>query len=105
MTGRITQKFGKFGSIIQPVGKEFAGPVSVTLQSVEPWSKTQLWPPPVSGLDGSLCSKTEVSGTHTEPVVPVNTPGDQLFAFATGGCPITKPSAGRVEPSEQIAQA
>src|SRR6202030_4798838 len=69
ITGRTTQKVGSFGGIDHPVGSAPAAPSSVTLQSVEPWSNTQLWPPPVSGRVGSLFSETEVSGTHMEAVV------------------------------------
>src|SRR5690348_2095658 len=87
MTGSRTQFVGLFGGIDQPVARLPPGPVSTSLHSVEPWSNTQLWPPPVKGWVGSLNSLTEVSGTHTEPAVPVNTFGDQLAAFCTGGWP------------------
>src|ERR1700743_1179521 len=78
MTGRITQSVGLFGGICHDVATWPGGPTSVTLQSVDPWSNTQLWPAPVRGCDGSLCSLTDVSGTHSEPVGPGKTLGDQF---------------------------
>src|SRR5215470_4407178 len=99
--GRIRQP-APFGGICHAVGVPPAGPVSVSLQSVVPWSNTQLCPPPVDGCVGSLCSKTELSGMKIDPVVPVKTPGDQ---FVAGGCPATKPLAGNVEPSAHTAHA
>src|SRR5215467_3115706 len=89
--------------IAHAVGVPPAGPVSVSLQVVEPWSNAQLCPPPVDGCAGSLCSKTELSGTNIEPAVPVKrAPGDQLTA---GGWPRTKPPGGNVVPSAHTAQA
>src|SRR6516162_5495720 len=90
------------GGIVHPVGVPPAGPTSISLQSVEPWSNTQLCPPPVTGSAGLLCSKTELSGTKIEPAVPVKRPGDQL---TVGGWGKTKPPGGNVEPSAQTAQA
>src|SRR5262252_1132309 len=89
--------------IAHAVGVPPAGPVSVSLQVVEPWSNAQLCPPPVTGCAGSLCSKTELSGTKTEPAVAVNIPGDQVGT--AGGWPATKPPGGNVEPSAHTAQA
>src|SRR5215470_9934175 len=100
--GRIKQP-APFGGICHAVGVPPAGPVSVSLQVVEPWSNAQLCPPPVDGCAGSLCSKTELSGTNIEPAVPVKkAPGDQLTA---GGWPRTKPPGGNVVPSAHTAQA
>src|SRR5512135_3235509 len=96
--GSTTQSVGLLGGIDQPVATAPAAPMSVSLQRVEPWSNTQLWPPPVSGWVGSLCSFTEVSGIHSEPAVPVNTPGDQLDAVGRAAEPTTKPPAGKVVP-------
>src|SRR5262252_2430342 len=81
------------------VGAPPAGPTSIALQKVFT-SNTQLCPPPVRGSPGLLCSKTEISGTKTEPS-PLR-PGDQMV---TGGDPATKPPAGNVEPSAHTAQA
>jgi hypothetical protein len=109
MIGRMTQSVAVFGGMLQPVAMPVlgsAGPTSVSLQSVEPWSNTQLWPPPVSGPAGSLNSFTELSGMKTEPAVPVKMLCDQLAAvFTCASRPTTQPSAGRVVPSEQIAMA
>src|SRR6516225_8592617 len=107
-TGRMMQSVAVFGGICQPVDSPVVGslPTSVTLQSVEPWSNTQLCPPPVSGCAGSLCSWTELSGMNTEPAAAVKTLGDQLAAMAT--ClsrPTTNPSLGMMLPSEQTAHA
>src|SRR5215831_1664245 len=100
--GRIRQP-APFGGICHAVGVPPACPVSVSLQVVEPWSNAQLCPPPVDGCAGSLCSKTELSGTKIEPAVPVKrAPGDQLTA---GGWPRTKPPGGNVVPSAHTAQA
>src|SRR5215467_6533963 len=89
--------------IAHAVGVPPAGPVSVSLQVVEPWSNAQLCPPPVDGCAGSLCSKTELSGTKIEPAVPVKrASGDQLTA---GGWPRTNPPGGKLVPSAHTAQA
>src|SRR5215475_7991957 len=107
-TGRTMQSVAVFGGICQPVDSPVfeSLPTSVSLQSVEPWSNTQLCPPPVSGSAGLLCSCTEVSGMNTEPAGAVKTLGDQLAATAT--ClsrPTTNPSLGMMLPSEQTAHA
>src|SRR5215468_8327384 len=100
--GRIRQP-APFGGICHAVGVPPAGPVSVSLQVVEPWSNAQLCPPPVTGCAGSLCSKAELSGTKTEPAVAVNIPGDHVGT--AGGWPATKPPGGNVEPSAHMAHA
>src|SRR5215472_3746534 len=105
MTGRKMQFPGVSCGITHAVGVPPAGPVSVALQSVEPWSNTQLCPPPVTGWRVSLCSKTELSGTKIEPAVPVKVPDDQLPAIVIGGTPMAKPPSGNVEPSAHTAQA
>ena len=106
MIGRMTQSVGLFGGIAHPVATALPDPRSVTLQSVEPWSNTQLCPLCVRGFAGSLFSCTELSGMNSEPAGAVKTFGDQLAAIFTGASlPITKPSDGNVEPSEQVAQA
>src|SRR5471032_3229567 len=108
MIGRTTQSDAVFGGMFHPVARPVTGstPVSVSLQSVEPWSNTQLCPPPVSGWAESLCSLTEVSGMKIEPAVPVKTFGEKLAAVETiASRLITKPSAGKFPPLEQTAQA
>jgi hypothetical protein len=65
MIGRMTQSVAVFGGIVQPVATPLPGPMSVSLQRVEPWSNTQLCPPPVSGFFGSLASWVEASGMNT----------------------------------------
>src|SRR5215831_11149759 len=97
ITGRTMQSVGVFGGMVQAVATAPGAPRSVSLQSVEPWSNTQLCPPPVKGWLGSLFSWVDRSGTNTEPAVPVKTCGDQVAAVGTGGCPITYPLAGKVE--------
>ncbi len=104
MTGRRTQSVAVFGGIVQPVATAPGPPVSVSLQSVEPWSNTQLCPPPVRGSAGLFSSFTELSGMKIEPAGAVKTLADQFAAVRTcGSRPTTKPSFGRVVPSEQIA--
>src|SRR3984885_2812924 len=106
MIGRMTQSVGLFGGIAHPVATALPDPRSVILQSVEPWSNTQLCPLCVRGFAGSLFSCTELSGMNSEPAGAGKKFGDQLDAVFTGASlPITKPSAGNVEPSEQVAQA
>src|SRR5215472_64585 len=84
-----------------PVGGAPAAAVSAALQVVEPWSNTQLCPPtaatgnPAMPLPFSamvlgptaelLFSKLELSGTKTDPAVPVNMFGDM---FASDGATI-----------------
>src|SRR5215472_5044901 len=103
MIGRKVQSTGKAAGFNHAVGAPPAGPESVCLQVVEPWSNAQLCPPPVSGCAGSLCSKTELSGTKIEPAVLVKMPGDQVGT--AGGWPPMKPPGGNVEPSAHLAQA
>ena len=81
ITGSSTQLAELAGGRFQPVAGAPPGPVLFTRQRVEPWSNTQLWPPPVSGCVGSSFSFAELSGTNTEPMVPVNTPSVQLFGL------------------------
>src|SRR5215471_13294336 len=100
--GRIMQSVKLITGIAQAVGGPLAPPTSVSLQVAVPWSNTQSWPPPVSGSPGLLCSLTEMSGTHTEPSVPVKVNGDQLTAVA-GVKP--KPLLGKVVPSLHVAHA
>src|SRR5215471_16861854 len=109
----------------QPDGAPPATPVSVALQVEEPWSNSQLCPPtaatgnPAMPLPFNatvlgptaelLFSKLELSGTKTDPAVPVNMFGDM---FASDGATIlsveyTNPwfPAGKVVPSEHTAHA
>src|SRR5215470_10637404 len=96
------QSSALFGGIDQAVIGPLAPPTSVSLQVEEPWSNTQSWPPCVNGSPVLLCSLTEMSGTHTEPSVPVKVFGDQLVAVA-GVKP--KPEVGKVAPLLQVAHA
>src|SRR5262245_34354297 len=66
------------GGIAHAVGVPPAGPTSISLHSVEPWSNTQLCPPPVSGWVGSLSSETELSGMKIDWLALRKTPGDQV---------------------------
>src|SRR5215467_7542932 len=108
-----------------PVAGAPAAAVSVALQVVEPWSNTQLCPPTAATGNPAmpppfnamvlgptvelLFSKLELSGTKTDPAVPVNMDGDM---FASDGATVlsveyTNPwfPAGKVVPSEQMAHA
>src|SRR5262252_7570798 len=100
MTGRRMQSVRLTGGIDQTVGGPLAPPTSVSLQVVEPWSNAQSWPPEVNGSRRLLCSLTELSGTHTEPSVPVNVNGDQLVLVAG-----VKPPAGKGAPLLHVAHA
>ncbi len=69
--GRLMQSVGEVvGGMIHPVGA-VADPALPILHSVAPWSNAQLWPVAV-----------EVSGTNTDPSVPVKVFGDQLATWA-----------------------
>src|SRR5215472_1062994 len=59
----MMQSAGLNDGRVHPVGVPPAGPMSIALHNVGPWSNTQLCPPPVTGSAGLLCSKTELSGT------------------------------------------
>src|SRR5262249_49909868 len=98
--GRIMQSVKLITGIAQAVGGPLAPPTSVSLQVAVPWSNTQSWPPPVSGSPGLLCSLTEMSGTPTEPSVPVKVNGVQLTAVAG-----VNPLVGKVVPSLHTAHA
>src|SRR5215471_12390875 len=106
----------------QPDGAPPATPVSVILHVVEPWSNTQLCPPTAATgnpamplpfnatvlvpLTESLFSKVELSGTKTDPAVPVKMFGD-MFCSDGGSVPAVNPwlPDGKVVPSEHAAHA
>src|SRR5215467_7123820 len=95
---------------------------SVILHVVEPWSNTQLCPPTAATgnpamplpfnatvlvpLTESLFSKVELSGTKTDPAVPVKMNGD-MFCSDGGSVAFTNPwlPGGKLVPSEQMAHA
>jgi len=125
----MTQSVVVFGGMDQPDGAPVGGApvtaVSIALQVELPWSNAQLCPPTaatgnpemplpfnamVLGPTAELLfSKLELSGTKTDPAVPVNMNGDM---FASDGATVlsaeyTNPwfPAGKVVPSEQMAHA
>src|SRR5215475_3326962 len=107
MAGRKMQAASAGDGSAHAVGVPPAGPVSITLQSVvdgvtgvvngrSSLLNTQLCPAPVSGCVGSLCSKTELSGTKIEPAGRSAFNCTQLPRIDGGG---TKPPVGNVDPS------
>ena len=95
-SGLVTLPFTMIGGSMQSAENATGGriqavvpatlPASPSLQSVVPWSKAQLCPPPVGAP--VVWSAVELSGMKNEPSVAVKTLGDQLAATGTAALPI-----------------